>query len=153
MTKPQQPTRDQQLVIALLCGRQVHDRRGLPRPPVYLKEGSADELEARRAFERLLRTSRPLDHGLRVVLADLISPDRNEINRRIRFVNRRKGKESNALADKEVAQHIETMLHDGGKARSTKYAISKAEEKFGLKRSRLLDIWKEWKPILQRLKR
>src|SRR5690349_6744675 len=68
-------TRDQQLIISLLCGRIAREKH----QEAYLKDGSIEELEARRALTRLLRTSRPLDLGVRFVLADLIDPDQDAV--------------------------------------------------------------------------
>jgi hypothetical protein len=144
-------TKDQELILYLLCGRMVWDECGLPTQ-IYLKDGSPEELEARRALARMLRSSQPLDLGLKGVLADLVDPDRDEVNRKINFGNRREGKPSNAMAE-IVAQYIEAMLQDGGETRQLKYAISKAADKFELNRSRLFEIWRDWKPTLKRLKR
>jgi len=144
---------DEELIVHLLCGREVQDKHGLATQ-VYLEDGSPEELEARRALARMLRSSRPLDLGLRVVLADLVDPDRDDVDRKINFNKRREGKPSNAQAEKTVAEYIDAMLRDSGnKRQQLKYAISKAEAEFGLKRTRLLQIWQHWKPILQRLNR
>ena len=71
-------TRDQQLIISLLCGRIARKTH----QEAYLKEGSTEELEARRALARLLRTSLPLGLGVRFVLANLIDTDQDVVNRR-----------------------------------------------------------------------
>jgi hypothetical protein len=145
-------TKDQERIVELLCGRAEQDQHGLPAH-IYMQDGSAEELEARRALARLLRSSTPIEIGLRCILADLIDPDRDEVDRQIKLKNRREGKPSNALAEKTIAEYIEAMLTDNGETRQLKYAISKAEERFGLGRTRLLEIWREWRPILARLKR
>jgi hypothetical protein len=44
----QRPTHDQQLVYHLLCGHVVRNKHQVPRT-VYLKDGSLEELEARRS--------------------------------------------------------------------------------------------------------
>ena len=118
--------RDQQLINLLLCGRIARK----PHQEPYLKDGSTEELEARRALARLLRTSLPLDLGVRFVLADLIDPDQDVVNRRIRFVYRRKGKRSNALLEKEIATHILARVQAGIKR---ELAIEDAIKKFNLK--------------------
>lgn len=135
------------LIIELLCSRIVHDSRGLSR--IDYLEGD-EELEARRALARMLKTSLPLDLGLRFLIADLIDPDCDEINRQIRFENRRKGKPSNAAAEKQVAEFIWSQRQTGVTMKRT---VIDATAKFGLNRSRVLAIWKIWQPILQRLKR
>jgi hypothetical protein len=142
-------TRDQERIVNLLSGRVVRNKRGLPQV-VYLKEGSAEELEARRALARVLRTSKPLDLGLRFCIADLIDPDNDGDGRRIRFEQSRKGKPSNALAEREVAKSIWLQVQAGVKTES---AIKSATQEFGLQRSRILEIWGHWKPILRRLNR
>jgi hypothetical protein len=141
-------THDQQLVIQLLFGRIVRNKHQVPRT-VYLKEGSPEELEARRALARMLRTSLPLDLGVRFLLADMIDPD-NECDRRIRFGHRRKGKPSNAIADKEIAEFIWSQVRSGVK---TEAATVQAIKRFGLGRTRIFEIWSHWQPILKRLHR
>jgi hypothetical protein len=142
-------TEDQEQILNLICGREATDQHGLPTR-IYFEAGSREELEARRALARMLRSSRPLDLGLRFILADMIDPDRDEVERTILFKYRREGKRSNPVAEKTVAEYVAAQLEDSGKLES---AIAKAMEKFDLKRTRVLDIWRVWKPILQRLKR
>ena len=136
-------------IVALLCGRSVIDEHGLTRES-YLRDGSAEEIAARRALARLLRTSSPLDLGLRVVLADLIDPDCDAAERKIRFERRRKGKPSNVHAEKQIAEFIWARVEDDEKKEA---AFQSAMDRFGLKRSRILKIWSNWQPILKRLKR
>jgi hypothetical protein len=131
-------TSDEKRIIELLCGRSARDGRGCLRV-TYFRKGSPDELEARRALARMLKTSLPLDPGLRFVLADLFDPDRNEIDRIIRFESRRRGRPSNAAAEKEIAEFVWSRRRAGVKSRP---AVQEATEKFGLKRSRVLAIWK-----------
>ena len=138
-------TKDQKQIIDLLCGRTVQDKHGLPRQR-YLGNGSPDEKKACKALARELRTSRPLDLGIRFILADLIDPDRVEIDRRIRFENRRRGRQSNAQAEKQIAEAIWSMVQAGTKTES---AVAHAMKTFGLGRSRVMEIWGLWKPILQ----
>jgi hypothetical protein len=119
---------------------------------VELLEGRAKgarEKDARRALAQELRSLKPLDLGLRCFLADLIDPDRNEINLQIRFVRRRKGKPSNPATDKRIAQFIAGIAKDDG----VESAVTQAKQEFGLSRSRLMAIWGEWRPILKRLER
>ena len=142
-------TPDQNRILELISGRRVHPKRGLRRT-AYLKEGCADELEARRALARELRKSSPLDLGVRLILADMVDPDCDAQDRRIVFKRRRKGKPSNAAAEKEVAEFIWSLMQEGGRK---KVPISLAGEKFGLKPSRVKKVWSEWQPILKRPKR
>lgn len=143
-------TGNQDLIVELLCGRTVHDMHGLSEV-IYLEEGSYQELEARRALANVLRSSKPLDLGLRTLLADLFDPDRDEIDRKLRFVHRRKGKPwTKAQAEKQIAEFIWAAVQEGTKGES---AFSLAMGKFGLKRTRIIEIWSHWQPILTRLKR
>jgi hypothetical protein len=98
----------------------------------------------------MLRTSLPLDLGVRFLLADMIDPDRKEISRRIRFGHRRKGKQSNAMAEKEIAEFIWSQVRSGVK---TEAAAFQAAKGFGLERTRIFEIWSHWQPILERLNR
>lgn len=140
-------TNDQERIIELICGRETKDKRGLPTR-VYLKEGSPEELEARRALARMLRSTRPLDLGLRYVLADMIDPDRDEAERTMRFKNRRAGRPSNPEAEKMVADFVEAALSEAnGKLES---AVAEAMKEFGLERSRVFDILRNRKPKLKR---
>jgi hypothetical protein len=143
-------TSDEKRIIELLCGRSARDGRGRLRV-TYFRKGSPDELEARRALTRMLRTSLPLDPGVRFVIADLFDPDLSEVDRIIRLEYRRRGKRSNAAAEKEIAEFIWAQRRGG--AKMMKSAVPAAMEKFGLKEKRILAIWKNWQPILQRLKR
>lgn len=143
-------TDDAKRIAELLIGRVIRDGRGLPRTE-YLKEGSAEEKEARRALAKLLRNpGRQLDTGLRWALAELVDPDEDCNPRRIRFVRRRKGKPSKVLADREIAEFIWSQRRAGEKTRNI---IPEATKKFGLKKSRVLAIWERWQPILRRLER
>ena len=139
-------SRERDLIVALLCGRPVVNKRGLSRI-TYLKDGSAEEKDARRALARMLRTSLPLNAGLRFTLGNLIDPDQELVERRIRFEYRHKGKPSNWLAEKEIAEFIWARVQDG---RLTKPVFNQTQEMSGLERSRIRDIWRRWKPILVR---
>ena len=152
MTKGQKraATKDENRIISLLCGRTVRDERKLPQQR-YLEDGSPKELEARRALARYLRTSRPMDFGVRSAIADLLDPDCIENERYIRFGHRRKGQPSrSALAEREIAELIWSHVQAGN---SIDTAFRHVEEKFGLKQSSTKTIWKHWQPILRRLKR
>jgi hypothetical protein len=140
---------DHQLIRDLLAGRVVRDRRGSLQLQ-YLKEGSTEEKEARHALARMLRSSRPLDLGVRCLIAVMIDPDCDEADRRIRFKHKRRGQRSNALAEKEVAEFIWSQRQAG---RQVKVAVDDARKKFGLEQSRVKAIWGLWGPILKRLKR
>jgi len=140
---------DQKRIVELLRGRTVRDRHGLPRQ-TYLSDGGSDENEGRQALAKELRTARFLDMGLRLTLAELFDPISEVEERRICFEYRRKGRRSNAMAEKEIAQFIWSRTRDGKKVEA---AIKSATEHFGLRRARTFDIWKRWQPTLRRLNR
>jgi hypothetical protein len=131
-------TADQERINALLCGRLARDRRGLPHT-IYLKHNSAEEKEARRALARYLRTSLPLDLGVRFVLGDLIDPDLDDVERIIRFEHRRKGKRSNPLAENEIAEFVWSQAENGARIKT---AIGDAAKKFDRGDHRVRAIWK-----------
>jgi hypothetical protein len=144
----QQLDRDQGLVRWLLNGISVR-KHGRVTREVYPEAGS-EEKTARRALARILRTSKPLDLGLRLCIADLVDPDRNEIEREIRFAYRRKGgRRASAVGENEIAEFIRAQLQAGTKLKA---AVSNATEHFGFgkSRSRAMDIWRHWQPILKR---
>lgn len=127
-------TRDEK-IAALLDGR--------------FKVESQEELDACRELAKVLRTADHLDYGFRSALADLFDP-KGHSDRRITFVHRRPGNRPDAAEEKEIAEFIRAKTLKGV---PDKAAIEDAEKKFTLKRSRLRDIWKTWKPILNRLHR
>lgn len=131
-------TRDDKLIVHLLGGRVTWDKRGLPQHH-YLQDGSAEELRARRALARYLRTSRTIDFGLRCLLADMIDPACEEAERRICFKHRREGQPAkSALAQKTIAEFIRTC--PGPKP------IAQAVAKFELSRTSVETIWRAANP-------
>ena len=150
MTKKYDQALDQRLIVWLLSGIPVRDKRGRWLPPIYPKTGF-EELEARRALARELRTSRPLDLGMRMLLADAFDPDRDEVEREVQFKYRRKGKRrANAMAENEIAEFIWARVQAGDKLESV---VSTALKHFGYgekSRSHVINIWSRWQPILKR---
>jgi hypothetical protein len=130
-----------------------------------LKEGSAENLTARRALARLLRKpEQQLDLGLRWALAELFDPDRplaysrkgpvrlgrdDEQPFMIYLKRRRRGKPTKeAMDERDIAVfiwHQRFVRHQ-----QMKNIILAAIKKFGLKRTQLQKIWKHWQPILKR---
>jgi hypothetical protein len=108
-----------------------------------MKRKKIEELEARRALARELGSSRPLSIGFRRMLADLIDPD-GVSKQCLRFGNRRRGNARDAARDSRIAEQI---WEAGGKVEA---AVEKAMKDFHLGRSTVLEIWSEWKPILNR---
>ena len=122
-----------------------------------LKEGSAENLAARRALAQHLRTSRRLDLGLRFALADLIDVDIRCPNSKshgydeqphILVLKRRQPrgqpvKARDAAAERKIAEFI---WHQRGKPLVKQIAA----EKFGVSRTHVYEIWKDWQPVLKR---
>lgn len=134
-------TRDQRRILELLGGR---TKRGQLRS--YLKDNSAAEKEARRALAKELRKGAPLDLGLKFYIADLIDPD-GMSDRRIRFVNRRRGNRSDAQAENDIAEFIWAKAPTGKLKKAVEYEVA---QRFGIRRSRIRNIWRVWKPVLER---
>lgn len=74
---------------ALLGGYLEEDRRG-GRHRRYLKKGSPEEFYARRALAEHLRSGSPVDHTVRMHLADLFDPPKWQ-QRKIEIESCRKG--------------------------------------------------------------
>ena len=137
-------TKDQELIIALLCGRKTNDKHGLPKI-TYLKENDDEELEVRRALADHLRYAHPLDLGLRFIIADLIDPDCDAERRKIRFERRNKGRPTrDAITEEAIARFI---------ASQKRKPIKMARHKFGVSRSDASEIRKRWQQIFRRLHR
>jgi hypothetical protein len=97
---------DLQLIKALLGGSIEQDSRGRLQL-VYLEEGTADELSARRALARILRSDAPLDHQIRSKLAELFDPDGAWLEeRKISFPFRRRGKPTDHAAAIQVFAYV-----------------------------------------------
>lgn len=138
-------TSDQERIADLLLGRVERDKRGR-RQRRYLKKDGAEEKEARRALAKVLRTAETLDWGFRDLLAELINP-RRDTPRRIVFENHGAGNKSKTDIDRQVAE----LLWLKGRTRGQmEAAITEAKKEFGLVRSRIMAIWRVWKPILER---
>lgn len=72
---------DLQAARAFLEGHLEHDRHGRLRSR-YFVSGSPEELAARRALAKVLRSCGPLDRELRISLAGLFDPDPPEWEQR-----------------------------------------------------------------------
>ena len=142
-------TGDQKSIVELLCGRAIKDKRGLSRQS-YLKEDGAKEKEARRALARRLRTARPLDLGMRHLLADLLDPDCDAAERQIRFGHRRRGRRRVRW---QKCKLLNLLGRGSRPATKKKRPVQAAVEKFRLVRSRIFEIRRSWKPILERRQR
>jgi hypothetical protein len=92
----------------------------------------AEDLKLLRTVARELRSSRPLDLGSRLWLADHIDPD-GDSKRHLRFANRRRGNTEDTTRDSEIAEYV---WNAGGKVEGQVEAAvketikSKAVERF-----------------------
>ncbi|SRR6266481_1244642 len=78
-----------------------------------LKEGSADDLKARRALAKVLRHG-PVDRGLLFILADLIDPDMRDDMERWLVFKRPPGR-TKSVDDRNVAAVIWERIQAGDK--------------------------------------
>jgi hypothetical protein len=139
---------DETLIRVLLNGYVRHDEKGLRRQ-AYLESDGEDELAARAAMARHLRSDSPLTREQRDVLADLFDPDpgvafRND--RRIIFQYRRRGRRSQHLANTQISQHIWERLCSGWNVES---AVQDATTKYELSREDVFKIWSRFRPIYE----
>jgi hypothetical protein len=111
-----------------------------------LKEGSVEDLSARRALAEVLRHER-LDMGLRYALADLIDPDqRDDLGLWLVFKRAQGRKQTTNW--RRVAAIIWKEVNAGTKKEA---AVAEAMGKCGVKsRAKALAAYNEWKPIFEK---
>ena len=132
------------LARVLLIGRVKTDPQGT-RHSDYLIEGDPDELAARRALVRQLRSGLPLDIQLRGHLADLFDPDAPAWEpRKIRIRHRSSGRRSDYVRDTQIASHVHAEM-TGGK--SYEDAIASAAVKSGLSEEMVKKIWGKYREV------
>jgi hypothetical protein len=139
---------DERLAYELLCGVDVrfpNKRFGKQ----YLVPKSKRERAARAALARLFRKGSPFPEFIRETLAALFDPESATVpaGRRLDFVNL---KQSHPGAGMEVALHVWYRLWLADKKEA---AIASAEQEFGLKRRRVLDICRKYASELPKLSR
>jgi len=112
-----------------------------------LKEGSTDDLKARRALAKALRYGPP-DRGLLFMLAGVIDPDcRDDLSFWLVF-KRQPGNRSKSIDHRRVAAIIWHELRAG---KRQKAAVSIAMEKCGVgSRDKALAAYNRWKPIFEK---
>jgi hypothetical protein len=111
-----------------------------------LKEGSAEELEARRIIARLLRSSRPLNLGFRSMLADLIDPDDDVAEHRF-VLKQRPGNRKRSADHCRIAVYVWRRVAEGAQIKA---AAIDAMGHFRVKRSTVMAAWSKWKPHIER---
>jgi|SRR6516165_11859655 len=140
------PGSDLQLARMLLGGYTDQDRRGRRRSR-YLKEGSQQEVDARRAIARLLRSNGLLDRQLRTNLADLFEPSPPAWEqRKIRIVSRRRGRPIDHISNTQIAEHVWEQVRAGAKVTA---AIESAADEFGVEPETVTKIWGKYKRSLE----
>jgi len=135
------PGSDLQLARILLDGDAHEDRRGRWRSR-YLEEGSQQELDARRAIARLLRSNDRLDRQLRTWLAGLFDPDAPAWERKITIVSRRRGRRVDHVSNTQIAEHVWGKVSAG---RKVVVAINSAVEEFGVSEELVKQIWGKYR--------
>ena len=138
---------DLQLARMLLDGYVYEDHRRRRRSK-YLKRGSRDELDARRAMARLLRSKNPLEHQLRDSLAGLFDPDPPESEqRKIEIAFQRRGKFRDHVGNTQIYDHVRNQLDAGG---SVAAAITSAVEEFEVSEEFVKQIWSRYRRVYGR---
>lgn len=138
---------DLPLARALLDGYVDEDRRGRRRSK-YFKRGSREELDARRAMARLLRSKNPLERQLRDSLAGLFDPDPPESEpRKIEIVFQGRGKHRDHVRNTQIAYHVWDHLNAGGNVAA---AITSAVEKFEVSEELVKQIWGRYRRVYGR---
>jgi hypothetical protein len=141
----------------LLGGCLYYNKRGLPFNK-YLKEGDAEEVEARMAIAKLLR-SRRVNGQLLDMLASLFDPRPRILpnckahpdflhidERRIVFRYRARGNRNNNYANTVIAQHVWQYVRAGGKIEK---GVVDTAEKFKLSREQVMDVWSRYKGYMR----
>ena len=138
------PGSDLQLAWMLLGGYVDVDHRGRCRSR-YLKKGSQEEVDARRAIARLLRSNGPLDRQLRTNLANLFDPDPPESEqRKIKIVSQGRGRYRDHVGNTQIAYHVWGEVSAGRKVVA---AINSAVEKFGVSEELVKQIWGKYRRV------
>jgi len=108
------------------------------------RKGSARDLQARRTLARMLRSSKPLDPGVRFILAEAIDPDGEDD---VRLFLKRKPGRRRRVNERHVAAFIYQRTKDGVSVES---AVKEAEGKFAVKSSTVYSAWSKWRPHIKR---
>ena len=135
---------DLTLARVLLDGYVEEDHRGRRRSK-YFKRGSRDELDARRAIARLLRSKNPLERQLRDNLAGLFDPDPPESEqRKIEIVFQSQGRYRDYVRKTQIAYHVWGEVSAGRKIVA---AINSAVEKFEVSEELVKQIWGRYRRV------
>jgi hypothetical protein len=132
---------DLELARALLDGYVEVDHRGGLHSK-YFKRGSREELNARRAMARLLRSKIPLERQLRDTLAGLFdsdhAPEWKCEQRKIDIVFQGRGRRRDYVRNSQIAYHVWGETSAGSNVTA---AINSAIEKFEVSEEFVKQIW------------
>src|SRR5262249_20857201 len=92
---------------------------------------------------RMLRSSKPLDPGVRFILAEAIDPDGEDD---VRLFLKRKPGRRRRVNERHVAAFIYQRTKAGVKLES---AVKNAMTEFNVSRSTALGAWSEWRPHIE----
>lgn len=150
-------------VLAFLQGYLVTDKLQPPKMGYIEEEGklkeveipningiayvaTSQEKEARQYLAEMLRSGKPLDRHISNSLADLfdIKPQNDMEPRTLVFKFRSRGKRQNQWIKTRIASHVFELENNGDKVES---AISSAMAEFGISRSEVNRIRKQYRPV------
>jgi hypothetical protein len=135
-----QAPKDRELALALLLGVKITNKNGLPST-THLKPGSSEELEAREALVRALRSDRPIDRSLREALANVFDP-RPAFQGRKLYAQLKLEKANGASTERiALAHEVWAAYRSGGKIETIADDISK---KYSVSRRTVLTAWTEY---------
>jgi hypothetical protein len=110
-----------------------------------LKDGTPEELEARRTFAEILRSTLPLDMSLRVMLAARIDPDSRDSFEWLAF-HRAPGR----MTRHDLRRIAATVWHHHVVAGdSWESAVAQAEKEHRVSRATVTAAWHKWSPVFR----
>lgn len=109
-----------------------------------LRKGSPRELRARRTLARMLRSERPLDLGLRFILADAVDPDGEGAQRLL--LKRKRGRPQR-INHRRVAAFLYQRTKAG---ESWEAAVHATMDEFRCARGTVTGAWSKWRGHIER---
>ncbi len=110
-------------------------------------DSEADEDEARRLLADLLRTTHPLDLGLRFALGDLFDPDLKQEQGCYFAIKRVRGNRKKRLPFHSIAAHVWRAVQSGD---WVKKAVPDAAKEFACDERTVREAWSMYKPVFQK---
>jgi hypothetical protein len=108
-----------------------------------LKDGTGDDLAARRLIAQSLRSMK--DPGILFAVADLIDPDSDHLTQKL--ILRGKRGVPRRVDHRAVAVHIWHQVNAGIPVES---AVQGAMDEFDISRSPAMDAWSTWRPHFEK---